>query len=68
MMTPDNKDFMQTLLPIVAVVKDIPNTAASDAIAAKEAAQAYAEYVAQHAYSISVSNTTLQITEPVPAE
>ena len=67
-MTPDNKDFMQVLLPIVAVVKEIPATAASDAIAAKEEAQAYAEYAAQHAYGISVSSHTLQITEPVPAE
>ena len=67
-MTPDNKDFMQTLLPIVAVVKDIPNTAASDAIAAKEEAKAYAQYVAEHAYGISVNGHTLEITEPVPAK
>lgn len=53
-----------TLGAVLALVKNIPGTAANAAVEAAEEARASAEAAATHNYGISVSGTALVITPP----
>lgn len=66
----EKKVDAELLLPLIGIVQGLPGTAVSDsqaaaseAKAAAETAQAAAEVAKQHGYGLSVSGTTLVVTE-----
>lgn len=67
----DERDLIRSLPLLTGIVKSIPGTAASSAVAAQgaaEEAQQKAEQAAetaqQHAWGVSVSQQTLSFTAP----
>lgn len=66
----DKLELADVLGPVIGIVKAMPDTAAAKAEAAAEeantaaeTAQAAAEVAKQHGYGLSVSGTTLVVTE-----
>ena len=66
----DKLELADVLGPVIGIVKTMPSAAvaraeaaAEEANAAAETAQAAAEVARQHGYGLSVSGTTLVVTE-----